>query len=58
MSFRSVIKTKKKEYGQRGKESIHSFRKTMHVRDKHTLYHIRGVLNGELLESYTNKLGT
>ena len=47
-----------KEYGHRGKESIHSFRKTMHVRDKHTLYHIRGVLNGELLESYTNKLGT
>ena len=36
MSFRSVIKTKK-EYGHRGKESIHSFRKTMHVRDHQPL---------------------
>ena len=36
MSFRSVIKTKK-EYGHRGKESIHSFRKTMHVREHQPL---------------------
>ena len=36
LSFRSVIKTKK-EYGHRGKESIHSFRKTMHVRDHQPL---------------------